>query len=275
MLARNGFTLIELLVVIAIIAVLAAILFPVLATAKEHARQAKCLNNLKQLGIALQMYCDENDGMTPKAGGGDNWGNASFFTIGTGMPDWCGSFGANHWVVPRLGSLWRYTHTDDIYVCPSDINREAISIRYRETFQNGTWVKGNGTTVSDRMAYPLSYSMNADFNQGYTGQSGGGPGWTVKFDAAVAGHASKVMSFIHESRSRKIFSTQDESTGINDGFFRWFSGDSPDEIHYVGTVCCYADGHAKWGTYKQLQAERYGGNWYINDSNTPPKEYVH
>src|SRR5690349_236228 len=58
---RFGFTLIELLVVIAIIAVLAAILFPVFAQAREKARQTICLNNQKQLGMAVQLYVQDND----------------------------------------------------------------------------------------------------------------------------------------------------------------------------------------------------------------------
>jgi len=60
----NGFTLIELLVVIVIIAILAAILFPVLAAAREAGRRASCLGNMKTLGVAVRMYCEENNGLT-------------------------------------------------------------------------------------------------------------------------------------------------------------------------------------------------------------------
>ena len=63
--ARRAFTLIELLVVIAIIAILAAILFPVFAQAREKARQTSCLSNLKQLGLGFMMYASDNDGNFP------------------------------------------------------------------------------------------------------------------------------------------------------------------------------------------------------------------
>ena len=58
---RTGFTLIELLVVIAIIAILAAILFPVFARAREKARQTSCLSNVKQLSLGIDMYAQDND----------------------------------------------------------------------------------------------------------------------------------------------------------------------------------------------------------------------
>ena len=63
----KGFTLIELLVVIAIIAILAALLFPVFAQARAKAWSAGCLSNLRQLGLAFQMYTMDADGITPPA----------------------------------------------------------------------------------------------------------------------------------------------------------------------------------------------------------------
>jgi prepilin-type N-terminal cleavage/methylation domain-containing protein len=77
---KSGFTLIELLVVIAIIAILAAILFPVFAQAREKARTASCLSNLKQIGLATMMYSQDYDERYPP-GYYTGWTTQWLFTL--------------------------------------------------------------------------------------------------------------------------------------------------------------------------------------------------
>jgi prepilin-type N-terminal cleavage/methylation domain-containing protein/prepilin-type processing-associated H-X9-DG protein len=105
---RAGFTLIELLVVIAIIAILAAILFPVFAQARDAARQSTCLNNSKQLGTALMMYAQDYDEALPSA---PFRGGAGGYFSHPQYKDW----GYSIWVV----MLMPYVKNDGVFACPN------------------------------------------------------------------------------------------------------------------------------------------------------------
>ena len=98
---RNGFTLIELLVVIAIIAILAAILFPVFARARENARKSACQSNLKQIGLACGMYSQDYDGRLPR-------NCTSFSLTGCLAPGW-------DW----MEVTQPYVKNWGVYTCPS------------------------------------------------------------------------------------------------------------------------------------------------------------
>ncbi len=142
---RRGFTLIELLVVIAIIAILAAILFPVFARAREKARQASCSSNVKQLTLGLLMYCQDYDEKLPHCRYPDSTYSPSPFT---------GTNTTLSWAQVTLP----YVKNRQIFVCPSDerarpyytngatTNMECWSYARNYGYFNGT---GKATVMAD------------------------------------------------------------------------------------------------------------------------------
>jgi len=173
----GGFTLIELLVVIAVIAILAAILLPALAKAKERANQAGCLSNLKQWAAAQNMYVDDNNEVlpmtkipqgTPGAPGSynedtPNWADlADIFSAGQGnsawfnaLPPYVGSRPLVYYTLTIANGTTLFYTAKSIFQCPSAILDPTLNPNVRVIFDYGMNSKGMWGNFGTTTNYPL------------------------------------------------------------------------------------------------------------------------
>ena len=241
---RGAFTLIEILVVLGIIGILSALLFPVLARARENGRKAVCNSNMRQLGVAFSQYTQDYGGRYPFAGQYQIWANGASWVTGGKIGSPPQNFGdavtdvgpidterkgglaastapknpgdpafeyfEGREAKPAQGALFSYAKSEGIYACPSS---------------------------KDSNKKKLSYSMNC----------------------AIAGIAQNRIR-----RPDQTILLIDEGDTLNDGFF-WATdkfGNSPTDSlfqgHNGGGNLLFSDGHVKFYTFKELPLDWNG-----------------
>ena len=226
---RLGFTLIELLVVIAIIAILAAILFPVFARARENARRASCMSNLKQIGLGMMMYVQDYDGKYFWRCYGPDVGSYK----APGSYQACATYwGPNGKTTATSGFLQPYLKSTQIFSCPS----------------------GDATS-----SYPSGYAYNL---------VAGVPSGYAMLSESVVEVPSEMIAFMDTTWALNAYAPTANSwtSGSWNVEFCSTAGASPCPAadqhygrHLDGANTSYMDGHVKW---HKIDYFYNGGNLY-------------
>jgi len=238
---RRGFTLIELLVVIAIIAILAAILFPVFAQAREQARKASCLSSEKQIGIACMMYAQDYDETYVMV---TDWNQRFPVSGGVAMPD--------NWTFTTM------PYVKDNYMmvefgCPS--------ARWKRS-PWGDMAREKPLELGPRYSYNHSFGLNAP--------QWGAPGCCTT-SVAIA-QVQLPAETINVSECGTVDGGQRFGTYLTPWWYDHYYFDygpgewwRPPTAHTGGMNCIFGDGHAKWMKFAQFWT---AGNGAGNTANS-------
>ncbi|HEX3624989.1 MAG TPA: prepilin-type N-terminal cleavage/methylation domain-containing protein [Verrucomicrobiae bacterium] len=263
---RRAFTLIELLVVIAIIAILAAILLPVLSSAQATSKKAFCINNFKQLQICYRMYVDDNKDYLPLNflnGVGSSW--ISYNGTGASAQNDYNTLNI------RTGVLFQYNKNAKIYVCPANNYNLKVgaapgtSPPYRDDFGN---ILKLGAAVPETRTCSIELSMGGN----NSGNGAAGP-WTIS-SGGVTWNSYYKFSQILTRNSAKIVFVDEAAGGIDDGAFGLWAMNSgqnywwnlPTARHDNGCVFGFADGHVEY--YKWHGTAVQASQWQTTGPGT-------
>jgi prepilin-type N-terminal cleavage/methylation domain-containing protein/prepilin-type processing-associated H-X9-DG protein len=231
----RAFTLIELLVVITILAILAALLLPALARAKEEGQRVNCMSNLSQLTLCWEMYADDSQGLLAPNNWIDYVGEDGGFNQSI---SWCNGDALTDTTTSNLqtGLLFPYNRSAGIYHCPSDVS---------------TIVDANGNPVPQLRArsYNMSQSVNGlgllvdpFFNAGQAVDVT--QPCFEKLSQVTNPPPARLFVFIDENEE----TLEDDQFGypmINSGYYgAWF--DMPSNRHHQGGDFSFADGHVEF-----------------------------
>jgi prepilin-type N-terminal cleavage/methylation domain-containing protein/prepilin-type processing-associated H-X9-DG protein len=237
-LLRTGFTLIELLVVIAIIAILAAILFPVFAQAREKARQTVCLSHMKQYGLGLTMYAQDYDETLPQ----QERECAEFFLRDKGpVTTYTAADG-------RVFANWAravhpYTKNAPMLKCPSSVKapneqgREAQGYEMMNIIANGVVMRPTGRTIAAIPA-PADIVFFQEF------------GWYYQYACNRPRETGGKFQYWHNANVSFAASTS-------------YGAVAPDYetygvTHMQGGNIVFCDGHAAWKNHRSLRSGMFG-----------------
>ena len=250
-----GFTLIELLVVIAIIAILAAILFPVFARARENARRTSCLSNQKQIGLGVMQYVQDYDEFYPKQ-----------------TNSFCPASDAETYASP-FQSIQPYLKSTQIYFCPSG-NGKSSRTTVRRPGCTGT------TDTVDALSVPAlgNYGLNENLITPSARPVQGNAEVPPVHMATISSRSAE-FAMIADS-SYNIFSGLGTATATY-GLNRVINANHPTangvtvteewSRHLGGSTILFADGHAKWSSQDRLARRSPDGVYWlvITDKNDP------
>lgn len=235
--ARRGFTLIELLVVIAIISILASILFPVFARARENARRASCQSNLKQIGLGVAMYTQDYDNRLVTGFLQD--GTTTIYTYPSGAASAIGA-----WYL----ALFPYVKNWEVYNCPS----ENSTLYYSSA-------KGRATAFSYayNYRYPIGSTAITTANRGVDLGYGGTVGGALL--SAIEDTAGTIMmvdgsSYLLQFNGTAANYATEETLGAQ-GACPTVTQYRPDclRARHLGTLnALFVDGHVKAMPWKKI-----------------------